>query len=140
MKRLIILICLFVGFIFSGNAQDNTKISTMDFVQILNENREEAVYYFQKNWKVLREMAVKRGYIHSFDVLETPFSEDAPFELILITTYKNEEQYEAREEHFRELIDEKGELDLMNDKKPGEFRKTLFNKENVTHWDSLERR
>nr|WP_298995301.1 hypothetical protein [uncultured Allomuricauda sp.] len=112
----------------------------MDFVQILNENREETLYYFQNNWKVLREMAVKRGYIHSFDVLETPFSEDAPFELILITTYKNEEQYGAREEHFRELIDEKGELDLMNDKKPGEFRKTLFNKENVTHWDSLERR
>ena len=125
---------------FWGNAQDNSKISTMDFVQILNENREEALYYFQNNWKALREMAISRGYIHSFDVLETPASADAPFELILITTYKNKEQYDAREEHFRELIDEKGELDLMNDKKPGEFRKTLFNKEDVTHWHSLERR
>lgn len=140
MKTQKILICLFIGFMFWGNAQDNSKISTMDFVQILNENREEALYYFQNNWKVLREMAINRGYIHSFDVLETPASADAPFELILITTYKNKEQYDAREEHFRELIDEKGELDLMNDKKPGEFRKTLFNKEDVTHWHSLERR
>ncbi|MEO0901535.1 MAG: hypothetical protein AAFY00_05770, partial [Bacteroidota bacterium] len=118
-----------------GNAQDNSKISTMDFVQILNENREEALYYFQNNWKVLREMALKRDYIHSFDIFETPASENAPFELILVTTYKTDEQYDAREEHFRELIDEKGELDLMNDKKPDEFRKTLFNKENITRWD-----
>ncbi|MEM9362435.1 MAG: hypothetical protein AAGA43_07370 [Bacteroidota bacterium] len=129
-----ILIGLFLSCIFYGNAQENTKISTMDFVQILNGNLDEARYYFQNNWKVLREMALERDYIHSYDVLETSLSEDAPFELILVTTYKNEAQYRAREEHFRELIDEKGELDLMNDKKPGEFRKTLFNKENVTYW------
>jgi hypothetical protein len=61
----------------------------MDFVQVLNDNKEEAVYYYQNNWKVLREMALKKDYIHSFQLLETTESEDAPFQLILITTYKD---------------------------------------------------
>ncbi|MEM6380879.1 MAG: hypothetical protein AAF705_22090, partial [Bacteroidota bacterium] len=64
----------------------------------------------------------------------TPFNEDQPFEFILITTYANNEQYELREDHFQELIKEKGALDLMNEKQPGDFRKTLFNREMVRHW------
>ena len=115
--------------------QQDDKISTIDFVQILNDNKEEAIYYFQNNWKVLRNMAIKKDYIHSFQILEVPISEGDPFQLMLITTYMNEEQYKLREEHFTELIKEKGVLKLMNDKEPADFRKTLFNKEMVRHWN-----
>ncbi|WP_303317754.1 hypothetical protein Q4Q34_17725 [Flavivirga abyssicola] len=114
--------------------QKNDKISTIDFVQILNDNKEEAVYYYQNNWKVLRNMAIDKKYIHSFQILETQANEDAPFHLMLITTYLNEAQYKLREDHFSELIKEKGELKLLNDKKPGAFRKTLFSKERTLHW------
>ncbi|MEM9338215.1 MAG: hypothetical protein AAGA66_05765 [Bacteroidota bacterium] len=116
-------------------AQQDDRITTMDFVQILNGNKAEAVYYYQNNWKILREMAVEKAYIHSYQVMETPFSEDAPFHMILVTTYGNRKQYDLREGHFEELINEKGALELMNEKKPGEFRKTLFHKEMVRHWD-----
>ncbi len=135
MKNLEILLLLVLVTISKGYAQHKTLITTMDFVEILNENREEAIYYYQNNWKVLRQMATERNYIHSFEVLETPFAEEARFELVLITTYRNEEQYASREEHFRELIKEKGSLQLLNDKKPNQFRKTLFNKETVRHWE-----
>jgi hypothetical protein len=104
-------------------------------VQVLNENKAEAVYYYQHNWKVLRNMALENDYIHSFQILETPFTEEQPFELMLITTYSNKKQYDLREDHFRTLIQEIGELKLLNEKKPAEFRKTLFSKENVRHWD-----
>ncbi|TGV01581.1 hypothetical protein [Flavivirga rizhaonensis] len=114
--------------------QQNDKISTIDFVQILNDNTEETVYYYQNNWKVLRNMAIDKKYIHSFQILETQANKDAPFHLMLITTYLNEEQYKLREDHFSELIKEKGKLELLNDKKPGEFRKTLFSKERTLHW------
>ncbi|MEQ8241564.1 MAG: hypothetical protein RIA69_20290 [Cyclobacteriaceae bacterium] len=114
--------------------QQKESITTMDFVQILNDNEPEAVYYFQNNWKVLRESAIKKGHIESFQVMETPFTEDAPFDLILITTYENKAQYDLREAHFRELIKEMGELKLMNERKPNEFRKTIFSKEMVRHW------
>ena len=133
MKYLLIVFILSVSTLCYG--QQNERISTIDFVQILNENKSEAVYYFQSNWKVLREAALKKGYIHSFQVLETPFTENAPFHMMLITTYGNKEKYELREENFRELINERGELKLMNAKKPNEFRKTIFSKEVVRHWD-----
>ena len=125
---------LFFSFIFltSCYGQQEDRISTIDFVQVLNDNKEEVIYYYQNNWRVLREMAIKKGYIHSFQLLETPIDGE-PFQFMLITTYKNEEQYDLREDHFAELIEERGALKLLNNKKPGEFRKILFSKEMVKH-------
>jgi hypothetical protein len=131
MKTTVLLFALCICNLSYG--QQDAKLSTIDFVQILNDNKEEATYYYQNNWKVLRNMALKKRYIHSFQILEVPISEGEPFQLMLITTYLNEEQYKMREDHFAELIKEKGPLKLMNDKQPAEFRKTLFTKEMVKH-------
>ena len=133
MKYLILVLILFSS--TQSYGQQNDRITTIDFVQILNENKHEAKYYFENNWKTLRETAIKKGYIHSFQVMEVPYADDAPFHIMLITTYINNEQYELREENFGELIKEKGELKLLNEKKPNEFRKTIFSKEEVRHWD-----
>lgn len=130
--RMIMFLCLLTVSSISYGQKDD-KISTIDFVQILNDNKEEAIYYFQNNWQVLRNMAIKKKYIHSFQILEVPISPGDPFQLMLITTYMNEKQYKLREDHFSELIKEKGELKLMNDKEPADFRKTLFSKEMVRH-------
>lgn len=134
MRILIFLVLLCIGSICNG--QKNDRISTIDFVQILNDNKEEAEFYYQNNWKVLRDMAIKKGYIHSYQLLEVPISEEEPFQLMLITTYSNKAQYDKMEEHFMELIEEKGDLKLMNEKEPGEFRNILFSKEMVRHWDN----
>ena len=117
----------------SSFGQNNEQISTMDFVQIVDNNNAEALFYYQNNWMQLRMEAVKRGQIHSYQLLETQASEDAPFHFILMTTYKNTFQFEKREEHFRALIKEQGGLKLLNEKKPAEFRKTLFSKESAIH-------
>jgi hypothetical protein len=113
--------------------QQDEKLSTIEFVQIVNNNKEEALFYYQNNWKVLRNMAVKKGCIESYQLLETVATDTEPFDLMLITTYRNEAQYEKREAHFAELMKEKGPVELLNDKKPGEFRKTVFAKERVRH-------
>ena len=126
-----------IGFLFfclGAFAQKTDQLSTIDFVEVLNGNHAEAAYYYQHNWKELREMAVKRGYIASFQILETEPSAEAPFHLMLITTYANRSQYDQREPHFQELIRENGELKLLNELKPADFRKTLFGKEAVAHW------
>ncbi|AXG67940.1 hypothetical protein KORDIASMS9_00122 [Kordia sp. SMS9] len=124
---------LFFLFTQSVFSQKSERISTVDFVQIVNENKAEAMFYYEYNWKVLRNMAMQKKYIHSFEIMETSYSAAAPFHLMLITTYNNKEQYEQREKHFQELIKLNGKLNLLNDKKPAEFRKNLFYKENVTH-------
>ena len=118
---------------FFGFSQNNNKITTVEAVEFLNNNKAEALFYFQNNWKILREKAIDRGYIHSYTILETSFSKNTPFHLMLVTTYANKTQYEARENHFAELIKESGGLKLLNDKKPSEFRKSVFSVEGAKH-------
>ena len=127
MKKLIIIFSIL--FCTQINAQENTKISTIDFVQTVNNNTKELVYYYQNNWEVLRKMAIKKSYIDSYQFLETKPTTEAPFSFMLITTYKDKTQFDAREKHFQELIKAKGKLDILNTKKPGDFRKTLFSKD-----------
>lgn len=130
--RIILLITL-LGLVAVSYGQIDNKISTIDFVQIIDDNKDEAVYFYQNNWEVLRDMAVKKGYIHTYQFLEVSPSEDAPFDLMLITTYLNEDQYKLREEHFAVLIKDNGPLKLLNSKKPEAFRKSLFAKESARH-------
>ena len=126
-KQLFLMVFLCLN--LNVSSQENTKISTIDFVQILNNNKKEVVYYYENNWKILRKMAIKKNYIDSYQLLETKPTKDAPFSFMLITTYKNKKQFDTREKHFEELIKAKGKLQLLNSKKPGEFRKTIFGKD-----------
>ena len=126
MKTITLLISLCT--IAIGHSQKAEKISTIDFVQILNDNKAETLFYYENNWKVLRDKALEKNYIHSYQLLETSPTESEAFQLMLITTYRDKEQHAKAEERFDELIAEKGGLNLMNQKEPGEFRKVLFNK------------
>ena len=134
-----IILLLFITLSYTSYGQLDERISTVSFVQVVDDNKEETIFYFQNNWKVLRDMAIEKGYIHSYQVMETPYtqegSSEVPFDIILITTYSNQTQYDLREDHFGELIEQRGKLRLMNDKQPDEFRKTLFSKERVRHWE-----
>lgn len=107
----------------------NSKISTVDFVQIQNDNRKEAIFYYENNWLVLRKMALERNFINSYEIIEVEASDDAPFHLILKTTYPNQMDYDKAEERFTQLIKQRGPLQLLNEKQPGDFRKVIFNKE-----------
>ncbi len=130
MKQTIFLLLLVLA--ITGTAQ-STKISTMDFVQIQNGNRAETIYYYENNWLILRKMALERNFIDSYELIEVESSEEAPFHLILKTTYSNKEDFDKSEERFGKLIEEKGPLALLNDKKPGDFRKIIFYKEAGKH-------
>ncbi len=130
-KKLILLCLLFTGMNIIG--QEERKISTLDFVQVLNNNKAEALYYYQNNWLELRKKAVEKGYIASFDFLETEPTPENPINFILITTYLEKDDFEKREENFAELIKERGGLQLLNEIKPEEFRKTLFSHEKAFH-------
>lgn len=133
MKPYMILIALLISSL--NFAQVDDRLTTIEFVEVVNNNKAEALFYFQNNWKVLRDKAIKKNYIHSYQLLETPASDDAPFQIMLVTTYQNKAQYDQREEHFQELIKESGSLKLLNNKKPVEFRKSLFSKDMVRHWN-----
>lgn len=130
--QIIITLLLFIN--ISGYSQEDKRMSTIDFVEILNDNKEEALFYYQNNWQVLREIALKKDYIHSFQILETTSSPETPYNFILITTYANKTQYDERETHFNAIIKNQKGLKLLNTKQPNNFRKVIIRKDVIKHW------
>lgn len=133
MKRYLYFALLLVASssIFS---QNKPRLSSIDFVTVLNNNNAETLYYYQNNWKALRQEALKNDYIESYKLLELEPSEDTPFNFILITTYRNQEQYENRETHFQALIKSSGGLKLLNHIQPKDFRKVIHGQDPIKSW------
>ncbi|WP_250434362.1 hypothetical protein [Hanstruepera flava] len=126
-----VLICFALGLSMTGFAQNDTKLSSVDFVAVLNNNHAETLYYYENNWKALREAALTNGYIASYQLLEIEPSEVTPYTFILITTYANATQYENREAHFEALIKASGGLKLLNAKQPKDFRQVVHGQDPV---------
>jgi hypothetical protein len=99
------------------------EVVTVDFVRVLNDHHEEAVYYYENNWKQHRIKALDRGYISSYKLL-VKTSDDGQTDILLITGYASDSQYEAREDNFAVVMREsrRDGPALLNDKTPGEFR------------------
>ena len=99
-----------------------------DFVKIKNGRRDEAIYYYENNWKVYREAALKRGVIHSYELIETKADGGADFDLILITRYAGEAQLQASEKNFEPILKEirPDGARLKNEFKPEDFRQNVF--------------
>ena len=129
-----ILFLAFLGLSSQSFAQKDQRITTIDYVQVLNGNRAETLHYYQHNWKLLREKAVKRKFLHSYELLETQPTEERPYQFILVSTYENQAQYDKREDNFAELIEERGPRNLLNEKQPAEFRK-IVGQDKVKHWE-----
>ena len=102
------------------------EIVTVDFVKVLNGNTEEAVYYYEHNWKQHRINAMELGYISSYQLL-VKTSGDGATDILLITGYASETQYAAREENFAIVMSnpDRDGPELLNEKPPGEFREVV---------------
>lgn len=133
MRTLLPIVFILTCTLTYAQSTQSKKITTIDFVQVQNDNKTEAVFYYQNNWLVLREEAVKMAYIDSFQLMETETTPEAPFDIILITTYADADQFENREANFQEMINQKGGRELLNDKQPSDFRKIIFSKGIAKH-------
>jgi len=125
-KILSFIIFLSVG---SVSAQE---VSVIDFVRTVDNNREELVFYYENNWKTLRDIALKKGFIHSYELLISETDSVTNFDVILITRYKSEEQFNQGEERFQKIIRERnqkyGGIRLLNELKPTQFRVNVSHK------------
>ena len=101
---------------------------TIDFVKIKDGKRPETMYFYEQNWKPYREEAMKRGIIHSYELLEPVPVTTAPFDLILITRYSGEEQHKNSEKNFEPILKQMrpNGPTTMNALKPDEFRQSVF--------------
>lgn len=102
-----------------------TPVSVIDFVKIKNNRRDEALYFYNNNWKVYRKIAVKKGYISSYKMLLTRPG-NSGYDIMLVTTYKDSIQQKNSEANFAEIIktERPNGPKLLNDIKPADFRET----------------
>jgi len=103
-------------------------ITSIDFVQIVNGHRAEAIYFYDNNWKVYREEALKKGYIRSYQLLEVQPDSLSNYQLMLLTEYHDQTVYDRREENFQKIIKElrPDGAKLLNELKPDLFRKVVY--------------
>ncbi len=128
MLRFVILICFFAFIPFTGCAQKNKEIVLMDFVKILDGKKREAMFFYENNWKVYRDAAVKKKIIKSYELVEVKADSLNNFDLILITVYADAVQYSKSEENFAPLLKQlrpNGPV-LLNETRPNDFRKNVF--------------
>ena len=129
MKKLVFSFFL-IFIVVLASAQQNNSVSVMDFVKIKDGKKAEAMYYYENNWKLYRDIAIKKNLLKSYQLVEAVPDSLNNFDLILITTYADSSQYLKSEENFRDIIKSArpGGPVLLNELKPADFRKNVFAK------------
>jgi hypothetical protein len=134
-----LLLAVLLLFAYVSFAQSETTITTIDFVKIKNNKRQEVLYFYENNWKVFRDIALKNNYIVSYKLLITSADSAGNFDLILLTEYADSTQFKLSEDRFQKIIKEirPDGIKLLNELKPNEFRQNLFFKKTETLFSAV---
>jgi len=134
-----IISVIFSSMLISFFIQPKTgSITVTSFVKIKNNRQREALYYFENNWKVLRDIAVSKGFIKSYKLLLNQEDPATNFNLILMTEYADSSQYNLSEERFQKIIKETrpdGPL-FLNELNRNDFIESDFTKKSTTLFSS----
>ena len=96
--------CCTLMLFFSANAFcQKTPIVSMDFIKVKNGHYEEALFFFENNWKLYRDSAMKSGAIKSYKLLRNN-TDSSKADIILMTEYFDKDSYLKREEIFRPIM------------------------------------
>ncbi|HCM75769.1 MAG TPA: hypothetical protein DIS90_05280 [Cytophagales bacterium] len=119
-------------------AQSNKLYLMIDYVNIVDNNVDEAKYYYQNNWEAFRKAAQEAGYIHSYRLLVT--QGQGEFDIVLITAFANQEDLNNVESNFEKIIGSirPGGPIFLNNKKPNDFRKNEYSIRTQTASVNLE--
>lgn len=114
-----LLLCLLAKSAFS-------QFVNMDIVKVKNKNFDEAIYYFEQNWKAYREVAIKQGIISSYRMYLNR-TDSLQHHIILVTEYPDSTTFKNSRENFRPILKSvrpNGPI-LLNQKQPDEFREFI---------------
>jgi hypothetical protein len=128
MHRCVALLYCIFAIQLSAAAQNNSAVTLMDFVKIKEGKTAEALFFYENNWKVYRDLALKKKVIQSYELVKARPDSLNNFDLILITVYKDSAQFAKSEENFRSILTAlrpNGPV-LLNAVKPGDFRQNVF--------------
>jgi hypothetical protein len=102
MKKLILL--LLTGFLsYQQSYAQKDSYVIMDIVKVKNGLWNDALYFFENNWKLYREEAIKQGIISSYKLLVNK-ADSVSNNIVLITEYPDSLSYRKSEENFRPIL------------------------------------
>lgn len=116
----------------AGDFRKKQKVNPMvviDMVEVLSARNAEAKFFYDQNWKIYREKALKEGLISAFRILSLPKGNETGCDLILITELPDEIKFKASEDNFRPILQSlrpNGPI-LLNEHKPNTFRNIKTN-------------
>jgi len=94
----------------------------VEYVKVLNGYKEEALHFYNNNWLVFRKYAKKHGFIKGYEIKQVA---DTDYDVILTTTYKDEQQEDSIEVHFKKWMSTQSGANLLNELAPNDFRKSV---------------
>lgn len=95
------LTLLFVFVIAAVHAQ----ITMVDIVKARGEYEKEAIYFYENNWKVFREEALKAKYISGFELVKSTVDSTGFFTIVLMTHFADDATHAAVEKNFRSIME-----------------------------------
>lgn len=111
-----------------GYCQAQSSVWVIDFVKVKKGRQQEALYFYENNWKVYREIAKESRFIKSWQLLTTHPDSTANFDIMLMTEYADSVQMALSEDRFQRIIKDTSPNGpkLLNDLKPKDFRINVF--------------
>lgn len=134
-----VLLLLFSAITIASHAQ---TVLVMDFVKIRNGKEAEALFFYENNWKLYRDIALEKGFITAYRLEKTTADSSASFDLVLITEYADSSMYRKSEDNFRAILSTSrpnGPL-LLNELQPADFRQNVFVKVTETLYSRTKKR
>lgn len=130
MKRMMILI-LFISLSVMNviNAQEvplKASIWTVDYVKAKEGELGDLVKYYKLNWQAARKHARKANYVEDYQWFVLP--ENADYQVVLMTKYKDQVQFDRREENFQKIFAKYKPI-LVNGKGSGDMRVIIKSEE-----------
>ena len=101
MTRILLIIFIFSSSFVKSISQNYI---TLDIVKVNAAYKEEAMYFYNENWKQFRIEAHKKGFISGFEMLKTETDSSKYFQLILITKYPDSLTFHNKEQNFAPIM------------------------------------
>jgi hypothetical protein len=104
--RFAILFLLFSGVAAAQTPLPNSEPSwSVDFVKAKPGRHDQAMQYFNQSWVRAREISKGKGAIVDFHILVEPGAGEADtWQIILMTEYRDQAAYDAREAAFGPIL------------------------------------
>ena len=118
------------------------SVWTADFMRTKPGQLDRYLRYLDANWARSRRTVLAQGHIRSFRVLVTTPTDEAPWDVVLLTEYPDSATHARAEEIFRPVMAAQGEtlIDGLSGRGPDNpLKQTVFGTVLTTAIDEMRR-